>query len=240
MFKLLSEKELNYKEITDISKDLIKSQYMMFLLVCLVVYVPIELITFLFGLNEKNLSAPLSILSFILSFLNVIGIMAGSFITEYYVTKGKDDNVWKISLQASLDRFLPSTLTNIIGGIIILFMTLLLIVPGIIWSIYYAFMVQVSMLRNLSGKEALNYSKKLVEGKWGKTFGRLLASCITVAFPFFIALVALSLIGGVIDKLLSGFISDLMTTFVAIPTTLVFLNYDYLSKKASDSTSTNI
>jgi hypothetical protein len=240
MFKLLNEKELNYKEIVDISKDLIKSQYMMFLFVWLVVYVPIELITFFFGLNEKNVSAPLSILSILFSFLSFIGVMSGSFITEYYVTKGKDDNVWKMSLSASLNRFLPSTWTNIVAGIVIIFMTLLLVVPGIIWGVYYSFIVQVSMLRDLSGQDALKYSKKLVEGKWGKTFGRLLGSGITIAFPFIIALIVVSLIGGVIDNLLLGLISDLISIFVAIPTTLVFLNYDYLSKKSSDSTTTNV
>lgn len=98
---------------------------------------------------------------------------------------------WQTALRAALSRLGALTWTGILAGLILIGLTLLLIVPGIIWSLYYAFFVFVVVLRGLSGKKALDYSKNIVKGQWWRVFLYLLVisllGCvvtIAVSVPF--------------------------------------------------------
>lgn len=61
--------------------------------------------------------------------------------------------------------------TTLLGSLIASGLALLLIVPGIIWGNYYSFAITITALRSMSGKAALKYSKKLVQGQWWRVFG---------------------------------------------------------------------
>ena len=65
-------------------------------------------------------------------------------------------------------------LTGLLAMLIVFGLTLLLIVPGVIWVIYYSFFLFVVALRGLSGKPALDYSKAIVKGQWWRVFGYML------------------------------------------------------------------
>jgi hypothetical protein len=134
---------------------------------------------------------------------------------------------WMQALRHSLSRWGASIGTGLLAGLIILGLTLLLIVPGIIWALYYSLFVYVVALRGLSGKKALDYSKTMVKGQWWRVFGYLLVinvlgalAGIAVASPFFFT--PENRILGIASDTLIDIVSALSITM----TTVFFLNND--------------
>jgi len=72
----------------------------------------------------------------------------------------------KDAVRRSLRRFWPVIGMTILKAFILCFLFLLLLIPGIIYSGYYQFTIFAVMLRGVSGRKAMSYSKKLVEGQW--------------------------------------------------------------------------
>ena len=79
--------------------------------------------------------------------------------------------------------------TIILSTIITFGLTLLLIIPGVIWSNYYSFSIIIAALRNMKGKMALEYSKKLIYRQWWRIFGintAIFVSVLMINLPIFI------------------------------------------------------
>jgi hypothetical protein len=136
-------------------------------------------------------------------------------------------------------------LTNLLAMLIVFGLTLLLIIPAVIWAIYYSLFLFVVALRGLSGKQALDYSKAMVEGQWWRVFGYLLAIQL-LALPAAIVVTApLGLLPehrllDILSNTLSDIVAPLFLTMVIV----FFLNNDYLrtwrepaSPPAGDATS---
>jgi len=102
---------------------------------------------------------------------------------------------WVEAFRHALSRWGASVLTWGTAWLILVGMTALLIVPGIVWSVYYSFLLMVVSVRGLSGKAALDYSKKLVKGRWWRVFGfqtafMLFSLAFSIAFKPFVMLFA--------------------------------------------------
>ena len=139
---------------------------------------------------------------------------------------------WQQAFRHALSRWGASVGTGILSGVIILGLSLLLLVPGIIWSIYYSLFIYVVALRGLSGKPALDYSKALVKGQWWRVLGYLLAiellgglAALAVSAPFFFT--PDSRILDIISNTLTDIVSALFLTM----TIVFFLNNDFLKNK---------
>jgi hypothetical protein len=75
------------------------------------------------------------------------------------------------ALQFSLSRFGRLLGTSILAGLIIGIGFILFCIPGIFFSIWYAFIAQIVVVENLGGISALSRSKKLGEGFYGRILG---------------------------------------------------------------------
>lgn len=71
--------------------------------------------------------------------------------------------------------FWPSIVASILAGLIIIVGTFLLVIPGIIFSIWYAFVFYAVILDKKGATESLKESKNLVVGRWWSVLWRLLA-----------------------------------------------------------------
>lgn len=69
----------------------------------------------------------------------------------------------------------PVLWTGLLTALIVIGGTLLLVIPGIIFSLWYSFSSYSAMLDDKKGMPALNYSKSLVKGRWWGVFWRLFA-----------------------------------------------------------------
>jgi hypothetical protein len=106
--------------------------------------------------------------------------------------------------------------------------TLLLIVPGIIFSIYWIFALYVSIFRDINGTDALKYSKKLVEGKWWRIF--LLSVCWYVVFMMGTFLLVMITPDGVISEITTSIWLGLSKSYAIIVTILLFFQLDSSKK----------
>ena len=134
---------------------------------------------------------------------------------------------WQQSFRHALSRWGASVGTGLLAGLIILGMCLLLIVPGIIWGLYYSLFIYVVALRGLSGKQALDYSKAIVKGQWWRVFGYLLvinllgavAGVIVVALFWFTP-------DNKMLSIASDTLTDLISALFLTMTIVFFLNND--------------
>lgn len=148
--------------------------------------------------------------------------------------EGKDLH-WSDALRFGVSKWLSAFGTGLLGGLIIFGLTLLLIVPGIIWSLYYIFAIYVVALRNLSRKSALDYSKNLVEGQWWRIFGiNFILSILCFLFVLGVNIPASWISTNQVFVIIPDFFSNLIGSFFTVVTILFFLNNDYLKHPALD------
>lgn len=148
---------------------------------------------------------------------------------------------WQEALNHGLRRWGAVIGTSFLGGLITIGMFFLLIIPGIIWAGYYIFVLYVLAMTSLSGKNALDYSKKLVKGHWWRT----ITYFFVIGFAAMIPTALLGLVSGslytlieqslniskplliVIESILDT-IPQLATPFQLALGTAFFLNTAYL------------
>lgn len=97
-------------------------------------------------------------------FLGTIAAAAVAFLVERAV-RGEEVS-WRAAFEHGKRRLLATLWTSLLAGLIVFALSLCFVIPGIIWAIYYSFIVFVVSLRGREGKAALDYSKALVQGRW--------------------------------------------------------------------------
>jgi len=80
---------------------------------------------------------------------------------------------FKESITSSKPLLFVAFLTSLLSGLAILGGFILLIIPGIIFSIWFAFALYAVVLDSKKDTEAMKYSKKLVSGRWWAVFWRM-------------------------------------------------------------------
>ena len=173
----ITVKEYTIGQIFSESWRIFKEHFQIIALVTLVVYIPINIIIFLIPLDalmsqEGALRGFRVYMRMIQILEGLIGIIATMAIT--YIVKVAGDGGSVTLAQAfkkSLSRWPAAIWTSIIAGFFLLGLTLLLVVPGIIYSVYWSFILYVVIVNEKSGLIALKYSKTLVKGRWWKIVG---------------------------------------------------------------------
>ncbi len=136
----------------------------------------------------------------------------------------------------ALRRWLPAVWTSFLAGIIVILWALLLIVPGIIWTGYYAFDVSLVSLRDCAGMTALNYCKFLVSGRWWAVAGRCFLLSLVPAVPSYLVQFGMKHITQWPAAIFAAFmVLALFRMFVGWSTTILFLNLDAMWRRAEPS-----
>lgn len=163
-------------------------------------------------------------------FVGIIATIAVAALVEHAV-RG-ESLPWHMALRYGLAHWLPAIVTELLAALIIMGLTFLLIIPGIIWAFYYAFVVYVVALRAVSGRRALAYSKRLVQGQWWRICGVLLATGLIGQLALLVITGVLTLIADnpVADFIINS-VADVVGAFFLVVTVLFFLNTDYLKQQ---------
>jgi len=156
--------------------------------------------------------------------------MAIAFVIKKILDKEKID--FKGALKKSLSKWPKVIWTSFLRGIFLIGLTLLLIIPGVIYSIYWAFVVYVVVLCDKSGKKVLNYSKSVVKGKWWKVFRIFLG----LEILSFLAMIILTILFQLIPEhfildIFSNIMFDIISAFFVVVITVFFINLDNLKSK---------
>ncbi|MFZ2456112.1 MAG: hypothetical protein WAX07_06520 [Candidatus Altiarchaeia archaeon] len=111
----------------------------------------------------------LGAISVMLSFVSLLSSMALAFYVKSCLDGKKID--FSTAYSRAFGRWPSAIWTSIIQAIILIFLFLLLIIPGVIYSVYWSFALYAVALGGKSGKEALSYSKKIVQNRWWTVLG---------------------------------------------------------------------
>ncbi len=157
----------------------------------------------------------LTALSIVINFWVIIVFM--ELIDKIY----KKEPIEANKIYESAFKKIPSYfLVSLLVGLITMAGLILLIIPGIIFAVWYSFAVYINILedKNNKGWDALKSSKDLVKGRWGKTFWRLILPSLLVYAIVMVVVIALMFMisGGHVDLITyeQTVIYDLITTAI--------------------------
>lgn len=137
----------------------------------------------------------------------------------------------------SISLWKGAVITNVIEGIITFLLFILLIIPGIVWSVYYIFSMQAVTFENLRGKEALDYSKSLVKGQWWKVFLIFLPYAI-IYFAIFWFLKTPNAFGEVNTlSIIVIPIRELVNVFLVVVTSILYINIQHTNTQTIEKLS---
>ncbi len=200
------------------------------LIIALIVYLPINIILSFVTLEETVWNFYALVIQLLKGLIGIIATMAIAYAIKSKIDK-KSISIGE-ALRKSLSKWGAAIGTNIILGIFLLGLTLLLIVPGIIYSVYWIFVTFVVILNDKSGKDALDYSKKIVKGRWLTVAGY---SIVFGVLGFLLAFV-----GGIffwflpehfLTSIATDTLIDLLVSFFTVVLTIFFINFDSTKNK---------
>jgi uncharacterized membrane protein len=190
------------KEAINFGWDISKKNFRFFILLFTLVVVVFIILSFIQSLvNEKSL------LSLILYIINIVVQIIISMGLVKISLKFCDNEKPKISdLFSSYPLFFKFLIGSIIYGLIVIGGLILLIIPGIIWSIQFQFFSYFILDKGISPIEALKKSSKITKGtKWD-------------LFLFGILLGFINILGA---------LAFLVGLFVTIPATMIATAFVY-------------
>ncbi len=238
------KKEYSIGQILSYSWKKFTQNFQLILFVILTVYIPINII-----LSFVPFDAPLEQMGGMQGFriyMKIIQILEGligiiATMSIAYIIKQKIDGKivdFKHAIKKSLSRWPAAIGTNIMLGIFLLGLTLLLIIPGIIYSVYWIFVLYVVVLHDKSGKNALDYSKGIVKGRWWKVVGySLVFGILALVVSLSIGLAEGVILGflpenfivSVFEVLLDTF-TDFLLAYFTVVSIIFFINFDNTKK----------
>lgn len=137
---------------------------------------------------------------------------------------------WRESMSLTRPLFWRAFLNYIVVGLIVFGGSLLLVIPGIIFAVWYMFSTYAIVLENQTGKVARLTSRSLVAGRWWKiTLRTVLPNLVFVLAAAAISYFLTSLLGFLTNSvslynLISETVSAFFSTLVAPLSALVLLN----------------
>lgn len=144
-----------------------------------------------------------------------ISIAIMQALKKLYKKEHLDD--WKKVISDNSGYIWPTIWVTILTTALILLGCILLLVPGIIFSIWYAFSFYAVMFDNKTGLDAMRASKSLVVGRFWKIFLSLLAPALLFGIIGSVATYLLNLPFGFIkNEILSAIVYNLDTVIVEI------------------------
>jgi len=178
-------------------------------------FVVISLLNELMGvLSDKVFIAGVGVFTFLfILFALIINLWVQ--ITFFYLIKERNSVTdAKNLLKFSWPKIVPYAWVLFLMGIITIAGFILLIIPGIILSIWFSFALYLFVFEDVRGMEALKKSKELVKGYWWPVFGRL--------FLF-----------GFLGALISSVpvIGDLVNIFLMMPLGVIYAYFIYENLK---------
>lgn len=175
---------ISAKEIISRSLKLYGENYQLYFRYLLILFIPaiaIGLAGAYFGSFIQTLTNSGFGLAFLVYFIFLIASSFVSlwislgFIKIIYKTLKKENILTiKEELQQASHLIIPAIVASLLTTLAVVGGMLLLIVPGIIFSIWFAFSLYAVAIDGMSGVEAMKKSKQLVRGQLGATLWRLL------------------------------------------------------------------
>ena len=165
-------------DIYDTGFRMYRNRFAVFLIIALAAYIPFGIVQVIFlqmaAAGEAGAVNPLVafsgvLLLFLLMFI-ILPLCQGAMIHQISSSYLGEQIGAVESYRRALPRLVRLLIANILAGIIIMIGFVLLIVPGIIFSLWFLVITAVVMLEDTSATGSLGRSKDLMSGNLGKGF----------------------------------------------------------------------
>ncbi len=160
--------------------------------------------------------------------------MAVIFIAERYISGEKIR--YGTALKKSFSRLDSGYKVALSSCVIVLFLSLFFIIPGIIYWIKYYFVFHACVLRGNVSKSALDYSSSLIKGRWVRSFFTIIFLMFIIFVPVCIIIICLSVLllqspenpyANFVGSIVGDMILKLAFYLFTVVNTVFFLNLDY-------------
>jgi hypothetical protein len=138
----------------------------------------------------------------------------------------------------SFRKFFPYLGTSIITMIFLIVLFILLIVPGIIFAVFWSFALFTVVLKDKFGIHALKESKAVVQGRWWEIVGMMIVFVLIIAvvqLPINLVF-AFTPTSSFLFVFLHNLLSSIVNVFFYVLLTIWFINYDMFRKSGVVST----
>ena len=230
MYIDLHKKEFSIGQLLILSWDVFSKNFYILVLTGLIMYLPVFIASEVIIVSELGLTqlSILGIIAFISLAVSIIVTLSYYRIIESHL----NNSIITIgdALSFSMNRLGKAAWTSIIAGVIVLLLSLLLIIPGIIWGIYYGFILFVVAQKNIGGWNALAVSKSLVVGRWWKVFWYGLVISMVVAMGAILLEAPISMFTeGVTSRMFADVFSIILSAYATTAYILFYINLQHNS-----------
>jgi len=224
------ENDFSFGSLFSNTIDIFKEKFGQIIMVTLLLYVLPILVSTIFNtyvyVNEYNLIY--EIIKIILLIVSIIFSIISTIIIIKFIHNNPAEFKLGNEINKAFKLIWGYICVSFRTSIFVLLWSLLLIIPGIIKSIQYAFSLFVYLIEGKKAKESMETSRALVKGRGWKVFGyTLLLGIIIMIIYWIIILLVLPL--GIIPYLIAYFILFAITT----PFSLIFMKKFYDALKAT-------
>ena len=201
------------------------------LMITLIVYIPINMILFFVpgGESLDDMRIYFRVIQLLEAFIGIIATMAIAYVIKAKID-GESINT-DDALKKALSMWTKVVSTNILLGIFLFGLTLLLVIPGVIYYVYWVFTIYVVLFNGKTGKSAMDYSKGIVKNRWWRVAGYSFAFGIlgfivgiTVGIPYWF------LPENIITSVVSDTLIDIALSFFTVISIVFFVNFDATKK----------
>lgn len=227
----IARRELTISEIIIGAWKIFSDHIRAIVLVTVAVFLPLNIITaFIPGqdataetINTAS-AVGFGISSMLLALAGVLVPVAIAHIVRQYLDRQPID--FNTAIRFAFSRWLPAVGTTLLMLAFLFGLTFLLVIPAIIFGVYWAFATYVVALKGKSGLDALRYSQVVVRGRWWKVVGYLIVlGFITGMISWLISLPFATIHNPIVNALIST-LSDIVFSFTIVATAIFFINLD--------------
>lgn len=247
MTKKYFENQLSFTDIISKTWNIFASKALIIFQVVFIVYFPINILVLYMTSNATSPSMEMGIdleamikawqqageAARINMFLSVFfGIIATLCIINIVVsTLNKTELELKDAFSLSIKKYPAALGTSVLVSISLVGLFLLLIIPGIIFAVYWQFALIAVVIANKNGLSALKYSKNLVKEKWWKIFlydlGLMICLIIiSIIIGFGTEAISAILPTSLVLNAFTQTLQDFGLAFITVAQTILFLSLD--------------
>ncbi len=211
-----------------------KANFKAMIFMILAMVIPIVILTVVFTAGfaiADNLSETagkvLTIITGAISAVLIVFVIYYAFRAQLglYLTIKNPTAGFKANYQATKKLFWSGLGVSLLSGLLVLAWSLLLIIPGIIFWVFYSLAFFIFVFEGTKGYQAIKASKELVKGYWWSLFGRYLYFGVLMLIISLIASIpqAFMVDDGAVELVYKGIIQ--IVSYVLTPW---FIVYAYL------------
>lgn len=138
---------------------------------------------------------------------------------------------FRVALSRGFQKWGAGLVTMLVMGVLLALLFFALIIPGIIFAVYWMFVVIVVALTDKTLLTALSYSRALVRGRWWKLFGYALVMALISWVVLWVVGFVLGLFGSnYISDVIGNIAGDLVGAFYVVAGVFLFRNLQRITK----------